>query len=516
MPIDQQSLAAGTQFGVKNVPQQLTAQVLPRKFLIIGTATKVVPYLTPKQIFSAEEAGDFYGFGSMIHRLAVAAFAGHNGLDTYVIAQEEAGGAVQAQGGFTWVGTATAAGRVSLYIGGVDCSFDVPKDATAAEVATLTAQAVTDTPEAGLSAVVNGGVPEQVDFTAKSAGPWGTDIVAGFNLLPGQELPAGLSIGGAPETPGSGIPDIQEALDALGTDDQQNEDYYTDMVHGYGLDTSTLDKISLYNGEGDTFTGNYKREVGRPFRSLNGDTAAGSGGLTALFAISDARLLDRTNGVLPVPGSPSNPPEIAAVALGIMARQNNSRAEASPIGQLLPGIFPGANDDNWTKNYDTRDQAVKRGVSITRVKNGAVEMDNVITFYRPATIPVDSNAYRSQRNLSIIQNILFNMFAAFDAESWKGFTVVADITQIGNTASKQKAKDVDSVRDVVQAQAVNFESNGWLYDAQYTIDQLKEVDSVVVRTSGNGFDYFPKYILSGEGGILNGIAEIDTSLSVFQ
>jgi phage tail sheath gpL-like len=92
MPLSQSSLAAAVGAAVQNVQFQATALNLPRKILIIGTydpsITSVVDEV-PVLITSPEDAGTKFGFGFMIHRLAVQAFAGSQGVETWVIPQSE-------------------------------------------------------------------------------------------------------------------------------------------------------------------------------------------------------------------------------------------------------------------------------------------------------------------------------------------------------------------------------------------------------------------------------------------
>lgn len=234
-----------------------------------------------------------------------------------------------------------------------------------------------------------------------------------------------------------------------------------------------------------------------------------------MIALADADLLDRTNGVIAAPGSQNHPEEIAALALGVMELINTTRAEQSYIDQVLSGIRVGANADRWTNDYDNRDTAVKSGISPTFVKNNVLTLQNVVSFYRPAEVSQASNGYRSMRNISILQNLLFNQKLAFSQEKWQGITIVADISKVSNPTSRLKARDINSVLDELLALAQIYEGFAWLFSASFTIDKLKEGDKVSLRPAGNGFDIIFPVILSGEGGILNQVIEFDTSLAVF-
>lgn len=518
MALNQTSLANATGVAVRNVQFQSEALNLPRKILIIGTydplKTSVVPEV-PVQILSPEDAGDKFGFGTMVHRLAVQAFAGSNGVPTYVQPQAEAGGSAASVGDIDFTASAgVAAGTIYLYIAGLPVPVSIAAGTSADDIAIAVAAAVNAIKELPVTAAVDGVTTAQVNLTPRSTGPWGDDISITVNLGINQELPSGVSAVITAFSGGAGIPTMANALNGLGVDDDANEDFYTDMVHGYGTDTTTLDAISAYVGAGNDFLGLYSKTVSRPFRVLTGDVAAGSAGLDALIVISDARLLDRANGVISVPGSQSHPAEIAAQAIGHMARVNQDIVAQSYTGIFLIGIWPGAKADRWTADYDNRDTAVKSGISPTRVQNGAVVMQNVVTFYRPANVPVSSNGYRSMRNISIIQNLMQNIRVNFEQEKWLGISIVADTSKVTSTTDRLKARDIDAVKDDLTALARSFESKAWIYTATFTIDKLKEPGAVTIRDGGLGFDNILSVIFSGEGGIIDTVVEFDTSLAV--
>lgn len=519
--LNSNSLAAAVGAGVKNVQFQSVAEVLKRRIGIVATfdplLTGVVPDV-PVLVISPEDAGDKFGFGFMAHRLAIKTFKGGAGVETYIIPQSEAGGAAAAAGTIDFSVTTVVAGTLFLYIAGDLVSVGIPAEisgvaTTADDIAILVAAAINAVPNLPVTATVDGVITEQVDVLAKTKATYGNDIDISVNLGFGQELPGGVSAVIVAMSAGSGVPDIQTALETgLGTGDTANSLGITDLNHGYGLDTSTLNKISDYVGAGNAFTGLYSKLVARPFRALTGDTTADSAGLTALIAITDTRLLDRANGVIAVPGSQSHPSEIAAQAIGVLARVNNGLAEQSTIDEALGGVWPGDNSDQWTSDFDNRDTAVNKGIGTTLFKNSVVTIQNLVTFYRPASVPVSSNGYRSMRNISILQNILATVKTNFEQEKWKGISIVADTNKVGGN-SKRKARDTGSVIDDLVALALSFETNAWIFTASFTIDGLRESGAVTIRVGGNGFDSIMKVILSGEGGILDTVVEFDTSIA---
>lgn len=513
--ITSNSLAAGIGSSVKNTVFKPAASVVPRKILIIGTGDPTTEagnsLNTPILVTSASDVGAKTGFGYMLHRLAVQAFKGSNGIETWMIQQAETSAAAAGEIDFTG-STGVLAGTLALYIAGLYVPVAITAAMTVTEIGDAVEAAINGDDDLPVTAVNTAGA---VAITSKSEGLWGNFISIKLNRKSGDVTPTGITSAITAMSSGAGTPDIQDALDSLGTGDGANEAFFTDVIHGYGQDTTTLDAIAAYVGLGNDFIGLYDKVVHKPFRVLGGDVATGSSGLSTLVALGDGRKEDRANGVIAVPGSASHPAEIAALAIGNMAQISNNRPEENYVGILLDGIDPGDKADRWTSEYNSRDTAVKAGVSPTIVKNGAVYMQNVVTYYHPDSVPVTSNGYRSMRNIAILQNILDNIATNFEGEKWQGISIVSDTAKVGSITARTKARDTGSVIDDLVALARSFESLAWLYSASFTIDQLKEAGQVTVRTGGDGFENIFKVVLSGEGNILDTITEFDTSIAVF-
>lgn len=514
MPLASSSRAAAVGASVYNVPFGTSAVVLSRKTLVIGTYDPAITTITdevPAIVTSPEEAASIYGAGFMIHRLVAASMLGSSNGVTYVLPQAEAVAAAAAAGTITVTGPATESGTLSLYIAGDLVEVTITSGDVQNDIATAIAAAITADTDLPVTAVVNGVTLNQVDVTAKSKGLYGNFINISTNWGFQEKEPQGVSLAIVALSGGSGVPSMSDACDALGTGDDANEDHFTDIVHGYMQDSTSLNALSTYNGAGNEAVGLWAKTVARPFRSLVGDTATGASGLTNLQTLADARKTDRTNGVIAVPGSPDHPAEIAATALGVAARLNNNRAEESVIGQVLSGVIPGAKADRWTSSYDSRDVAVKGGISPSKIKGGAVYLQNLLTFFRPASIPAASNAYASQRNISILQNALYNVKVNFESTKWQGCSIVEDVAQVANVVDRQKARDTGSVLDDLLSLSYQFRDNAWVYEVDdYTIPNI----SVQIRAGNNGFDIVLPLILSGELGIIDTQIQVDTAITV--
>lgn len=519
MAVTSNSLAAVTATSIENEAFAVSAAVLKRKHIIVGTYDPAITSLVDNElirVLSPEDVGARTGFGFMLQRLAKGAFAGNGGLPTYISPQAEVAGD-QSTGSIVFTASSASARTIYLYVAGLQVQIPVAAgddgDAIAIKVVAAL-DALTSSFGLPTTQEVDGVTTDQVNFTSKSKGLWGDDISLTFNWGAEETLPEGVTVIVTDMSGGTGTPDIQEALDELGTGDGQNEVFFTDFNHGYGLDSSTLDKISIYNGIGNEKIGNYSDTVHRPFRSLNGEVAPGSGGFSAITAIGDGRKLDRTNGVYSAPGSPNHPAEIAALVLGIFAKFNNRTAESWPQDVPLPGMIPGKKADRWTSEYNNRDSAVKAGVSPSHVINNALTIQNVVTFYHPDNVPQESNGFRSIRNISVGQNMLSATHLIYSGQFWKGISIVSDKKNVTNIESRDKVRDIDDVIATSIALVRAFAANGWVYDPQFTIDELKSGDKVAIRPGQTGFDIIFPVIFSGEGGILNTNIKFDTSIAV--
>lgn len=518
--ITSNSLAAAIAASAKNVQFQPTAEVIPSKILIIGTgnpATEAAnPTDTPVQIFSPEDVASKTGSGYMLHRLALSVYEGSKGIETWMIQQPENVAAAAAVGEIDFAAAGVLAGTWHLYIGGDYVPVTITDGMTKEDIADAIVSAVSLDDNLPITAA-KVAVTFEVTVTVKTQGTYGNEIKITQNLEPGQVTPTGIgSVVITQPTAGSGIPDIQDALDSLGTGDGSNEAHFTDVIHGYLQDSTTLNAIRDYVGAGNTSIGLWDKVVHRPFVAYTGDTVDGSAGLSALIALGDGRKTDRANSLVVVPDSPNHASEIAAQTCGIVARVANDRPEKNYIDQVLSGVYPGdKGSDRWTSEYNNRDTAVKAGISPTIVKSGAVYLQNVVTFYHPDDVPQTSNGYRSVRNIKIISNIVDNVASNFEQERWKGISIVSDTARVSNPAAKLKARDVVAVRNDLVALARSFEENAWLYSADFTIEKLREAGAISVRVGGDGFDSNFKIVLSGEGNILDAQIQFDTSIAVF-
>ncbi len=512
MAINASTQAYAVGVGVENVQFGISPENVPAKVAVIATydpAITTVVDEVPIQILNEADAGDRFGFGYPLHRLIEKVFNGNeqNG-QVWAVPQTETG--TVSDGEIEWTGTTTAAGKVFLRIGGELTTIDLPTGSTieqTSDAVVAAINALADTPVVAAKTAVT----FETTFDSKAKGLEQDNIFISLNSGSDEALPAGLTTVITAMTNGAGTPDIDDALNGMGTDDEANQEFFTDIIHGYGLDTTTIDKVGVYVGLGNTFTGLYLKTVGRPFTCLMGDTAPGAAALTALNVITDARLEDRANGILAAPDEEDIPTELAAFATGqisAIAQSNPAQNYSNLVMSGIGGFSVSA--QRWTKNHDTRDTAVKEGISPTLVKNGSqVFLQNVQTFYRPVNIPTGSNGYKSFRSIKIIQNMLFKLREVFETEAWQGISIVSDTSQVTDPVAKQKARGTLEVITELNNFADFAAGKSWIFDAAFP----KANSTVVIRALSNGFDIDFKWKMSGEAQVYNITQSFDINIA---
>lgn len=516
------SFAAGVGAGLTNKQFAVEVDLVQRKHLLVGSydpnLSATVEDNTPVRVTSPDDVAAQFGRGFALHRMALGAERGsYFYTEVWVLPQPESDSpaAVKAVGSVVLSnGPATKAGSLVLYIGNDKVSVPVAVGDTVTTVGNALKAAInanTDLP------VTASGTSPTIAVTSKTGGTFGNYISMTMGWG-GDKIPTGLTVtitqlGDG--TLGANDPDINDALDALGTGDSANADYYTDVNFSYGLDDDeVLDAISTYVGVGNEKTGCYSETVQRPFRSLYGDTTPSAGGLSAAVAIAADHTYNRATGVVCAPGSPVHPCELACQVMGVQARLNSVRAEETSCGQVLFGIIPGLKSEQWTTEYSNRDYAVKNGVGTTKEDAGVLLIQDVLTFYRPSNVAIKNNGYRSQRNISILQNIGTSIRKNFLTEKWKGCSIVDDVANVGDSVDREKARDKGMVLDDMLALTDAWGNKAWLYSKKFTIDKIKNGSTIVLRPGGKGFNTTIPIILSGEGTIFNNAVEFDTSITV--
>ena len=445
---------------------------LPQRIAVIGQGATAATYATTKrQVTSANEAANLYGYGSPVH-LACKQLLPVNGdgvgtIPVTIYPMVDDGSGVASAGDITPSGAATEAAAYIVRVNNIDSEEFVISvgDTVAAMVTAMTAaiNAVLDMP------IIASDDTTDVGVASKWAGTSANDLTVSVV----GSTTAGVSFAVTQPVGGLVNPDVGDALTQVGNV------WETMVLNCLDIaDTTTLDAYTTF-GEG-----RWGALVRKPLVVLTGNTATS---VTAATAISDARPTDRVNAQLVAPGSSDLPFIVAARQLARIAAVANNNPPHDYGSQDATGLTPGADGDQWT--FADRDSAIKKGSSSVEVKDGVVNISDVVTFYHPTGDPLP--AYRYVVDIVKLQNIIFNLDLIFAASEWNGAPLLPDDQPtVNRTAKKPKAAVaavcslIDSlglnaiISDPVAAKAATF--------AQINEQNPKRLDvSTTVQLSGN-------------------------------
>ena len=119
--------------------------------------------------------------------------------------------------------------------------------------------------------------------------------------------------------------------------------------------------------------------------------------------------------------------------------------------QDATGLTPGTDGEQW--DYTLRDQAVKGGSSTTEVKDGVINVSDVVTFYHPTgdTTP----AYRYVVDIVKLQNIIFNLDLIFANADWDGAPLIPDDQHTTNRDAKKPRTAVAEMGSMLDSLGLN-------------------------------------------------------------
>lgn len=350
-------------------------QAQPYKTLLMGQKLSggTQAALAPVRITSADEAKSLFGAGSMLAHMAEYYFKNNITTETWAVAMDDAGAGVAATGSISFSGAATEAGVIALYINGRAVKVGVNSgDAANSIVASLASAIVADS-DLPTTAVVNGSVDTQLDFTAKNSGETGNDTDLRFNYF-GESIPAGISATITPLSGGVTNPDIDAAIATLG------DEQYNVIALPY-TDTASLTKIDteLENRWG-------------PLTQNDGHAVCcKEGSQSALGTFGDA-LNSKQITVIGKYKEPVAPYEKAAAVCGVIAFQG-PLDPARPMQTLpLVGILPAKIEDRLKSNE--RNLLLYDGISTTYTDaGGIVRIERLITTYKKNEFGADDTSY---------------------------------------------------------------------------------------------------------------------------
>lgn len=343
----------------------------PHKILVLGqrlTAGQVAQGV-PTRMLSAAQAEAAFGRGSMLAAMIAALKVANPYTECWAVALDDNAAGVAATHTVTIGGAPTAAGTLNLYVAGTLVQAAVAASATPANVATALAAAVNANTALPFTA---GAAAAVVTLTARHKGELGSALDLRVNYRQGEALPPGLTVAVAAGTAGTGNPDVQTAITAIG------DEQFDTVVVPY-TDASNLGKVEALLA---TRFGPMVQKEGHAF-------AAAAGTHAAIGTLGDGRNSPHLS-IMAAGKSPTAPYVWAAVAAAVDAYEPDP---ARPRQTLpLPGVLPPKEADRYTR--DERNLHLFDGISTTVVDaGGQVLVERLITTYKTNALGVEDISY---------------------------------------------------------------------------------------------------------------------------
>lgn len=460
--------------------------VLPQIIAIFAeanTANQGSISVQKKEITSAQEAGEEYGFGSPIHSimriLRPISGEGVGGIPTVVYPQISDVAATPTSHEWTVTGTATKNGTHTLVIAGrrsVDFnsySFSVVKGDTPAIIAQRISDAINGVLSSPVSATSVAGV---VTLTTKWSGETSSSLKT---RVDNQGNDAGLTYAKTNESLGGGSVDLADSLSQFGST------WTTALINSYGL--SQLDVLEQFNGTPEQADGRYTGIEFKPFISFFGSVLDDKDDL-ALITDDSGRIEQVTNVLSPAPKSEGFPYE-AAANLAFLVTKTAQNTPALDVNDQPYPDMPTPDDEiiGDMADYNNRDFLLKKGCSTVILENGAYKVQSSVTTYHKQG--EDPLQYNYTRNLLIDWNIK-DAYDILIRRNVIDHVLVQDnqVTDVRKSIKPKQWKAV--VSDLLNAVAVD----GLINDPDFSIDSLRvEISS----TNPNRFDVFFRYRRTG-------------------
>lgn len=442
-----------------------SVQFLPQQLAVIGQGNTAKTYSSDKYTaVSASEVASKYGFGSPLHLAALQLFPangdGIGSVPVTIYPLEDAGSAVAATGNIAASGTQTTAAEYIVKINEIESeSIVLPVGTTASAAITLFKTGIDAVLKMPMDTGANTGVETDIDLTSKWKGESANDL----NIeIVGTE--AGVTFTVTQPTGGLVNPDVDDALNLIGT---RWETIICNLLN-YD-DTSTLDKYSTF-GEG-----RWGELVKSPLFVISGTTDDRA----TRTVITDARKTDRTNALIPVPGSEELSLVVAARACARIAKIANNNPPDGYYGRLT-GLTPG--DDADQETYTERDVSLKAGSGTTVLVDGEIELNDTITMYHPDG--EDNPEFRYVVDIVRLQNVVYNVRLIMESDTYKSAPLLPDNTPTTN----RRAKKPKNIITVLGNLATNLGLVAIISDPEWTKERITaEISSTNPKRIDNAF-----------------------------
>lgn len=434
---------------------------LPMRIIMFGeanTANQADLDTSKKEITTAQQAGQLYGYGSPLHMamriLKPVGSSGVGGIPIFVIPQAEAGGATAKVLEITPIGTATKNGTHTLIVAGrtgLEGAFydiNINEGDTVADLTAKVEDAINNVLGCPFSAT-------STDYLATATSKWKGLTAEDLSItVDTNDTDLGITWVVESTQAGSGTPSIATALTLFGNE-------WTPIVlNTYGAVSSIMSALENFNGIPDPSnpTGRYASTIMTPFIAPTGST------LDDPTSITDSRDENVTIAICPAPGSAGHPLEAAANMTVLFARCAQDTPHLDVAGKKYPDM-PTPESIGSMEDYDSRDSFLKKGCSTVNLSSGRYEVQDFVTTYHPEGETPPQFSYC--RNLIIDFNVRFSYY----------------IKEVQNVVDHAIANDEDTVtatnvikpkvwKGILSGMAEDLERRALIVDSQFFIDSL--------------------------------------------
>jgi phage tail sheath gpL-like len=463
-------------------------QNLPQIIAVFGeanTANQSGLTATKREVTSAQEAAELYGYGSPIHSqmriLRPVSGDGVGGIPTIVFPQVSDAGASATEREWTVTGTATSNATHTVIVNGrysIDFqtyAFSVVTGDTPTVVAGKIKDAINGVLGAPCTAANTLGV---VTITSKWEGATSAElnIVIDFG-----SNSAGLSYSETDSTDGAGTVSLAASFAQFG------DDWYTCVTNPYG--ESKLADFESFNGfpDDNAPTGRYAGLIFKPFMAFFGSVLSDKDDI-ATITNDASRVNQVTNVLCPAPNSKGFTYEAVANVVTLFARIMQDSPHLDVNNKSYPDMpIPTDSNIGDMMDYNNRDFLIKKGSSTVILANGAYVIQDLVSTYHPeGEVPLQFNYCR---NLNLDWNVK-DSYTTLERLRLRDKTLVRDNQNV----------DVAGVVKPKEWKAVVFDLFDDLAEKALINDPAFSKDSLLVQissTNPNRFETFFRYRRTG-------------------
>lgn len=390
------------------------------------------------QVIKINSLGDAVtklGRGSAAYEYAKGFFAQRGGHELNVLVVDDSTLTARVST-LTFSGTATAAGTLVLYIGGLRISVNVASGATAAQVATNVAAALGAATDLMFTASAAGAV---VTLTSRNKGLFTEAITISHSRGAGEALPEGIAVAQATTAAGAGVPSTLpfSAVDS-------NTQYI--LFSTCFTDNGTL---GLINTE--------LVERNNAIRKVDGYNLIAKYGTASALAAVGNNFNSQFLSIFPAIGG-STESYLAGALAGQVSRIKAADPAASVRGVELLGASPALNSEVLSDSQ--LNTLLLNGVSAYDIVLGKIRMSVLATTYKTDS---DGQADQSYFDLSVLFVLSFLRYDLdrLSARRFSGAKIGVDGV---NYDSNQKIVTPKSIEAEIINQFTEWERRGLIED----------------------------------------------------